>query len=498
MIIVALQLVLAAVLGIAAVGKFLDSGGSHRAVSEFGVPRRLVTPIVTALPAFEMTVAVLILPGATARWAALGAAILMVVFVGAIAWNLRKGRRPDCHCFGQMHSSPAGPSTLVRNGGFAVMAGLIAWHGSPGPVAWFSGLAEMAQIVVVFGTAILLLLGAQVWLSSQLRHQNQRMLEIMEEGGGALPVIDASPSAIQAPRRARSAPAFDLPTTDGRRLTLQKVLSRGKPVLLLFVDPACGPCRELVPDIHEWHRRFGDEITVVLISRGDPITNLRKFGDLAVALQDDREIYDLYDVEGTPTGVLVSRDGLIREPYAPGRAEIRELVMRAMQGTPGPDKGRATNAAGNVGAEPELRLAQAPTPGTAGTRLPLPDLDGRYVGIDDLRGERIILLFFNPTCVFCQRMLPEMREWESDAGAALSRLLIVSTGTAEDHRDLGLRSRIVLDDGFLTGRDYGATGTPSAIILNADGRVASGIASGPDDVIDLLYEEIEAAAGVPG
>src|SRR5690606_8651449 len=104
----------------------------------------------------------------------------------------------------------------------------------------------------------------------------------------------------------------------------------------------------------------------------------------------------------------------------------------------------------------------------------------------------------NPSCVFCQRMLPELRQWESDAGAAASRLLVVSTGSPEDNRAMGLRSRIALDDGFTIGREYGATGTPSAIVLDADGKVASDIASGPDDVIDLLYEEIEMEAGIPG
>ncbi len=498
MIVVALQLALAAVLGIAAVGKFLDPNGSRHAMEEFGVPQRLVTPVAAVLPVAELALAILLLPGATARWAALGTAILMLTFAGAIAWNLRKGRQPDCHCFGKIHSAPAGPSTLIRNSGFAVMAGLIAWHESPGPVDWFSGLDELARIVVVFGTAIVALLVAQVWFSWQIWIQNRLSLQAMALDNDALSVIDAPPTATQAPFRARSAPPFDLATTDGGRLTLRKLLSRRRPVLLLFVDPACGPCRQLIPDIHEWHRRFADEMEVVLISRGESDVNLEKFGALTVALQEDREIYDLYDIEGTPTGVLVSKDGLIRQPYAAGRAEIRELVMRAMEGTSKQGKRAGAVPDDNDPDDPDLfRLAQAPARGTAGTRIPLPDIDGTYVGLDDLRGARTVLLFFNPSCVFCQRMLPDLRQWESDAGAAASRLLVVSTGSPEDNRALGLRSRIVLDDGFTIGREYGATGTPSAIVLDVDGKVASDIASGPDDVIDLLYEEIEMEAGIP-
>src|SRR5690606_38998489 len=132
--------------------------------------------------------------------------------------------------------APAGPSTLVRNSGFAVMAGLIAWHGSPGPVTWFSGLTELAQIVVLLGTAILAMLNAQVWFSWQVWRHNRLMLETKEVSDDALPVIDASSVATPDRGRARSAPPFDLPTTDGRRLTLRKLLSHGKPGLLLFVD----------------------------------------------------------------------------------------------------------------------------------------------------------------------------------------------------------------------------------------------------------------------
>ncbi len=129
MIVVSLQLALAGILAVAAVGKFLDIPGSRQAVRDFGVPQRFANPLGTALPAVELALAILLLPGATARWAALGAALLFLAFIGGIAWNLRKGNQPDCHCFGQFHSAPAGWPTIIRNALFTAMAGVIGAGG---------------------------------------------------------------------------------------------------------------------------------------------------------------------------------------------------------------------------------------------------------------------------------------------------------------------------------------------------------------------------------
>jgi hypothetical protein len=73
-------------------------------------------------------------------------------------------------------------------------------------------------------------------------------------------------------------------------------------------------------------------------------------------------------------------------------------------------------------------------------------------------------------------------------------LLIISDGSRDANRALGLRSRIVIDAAFTTGHDYGVTGTPAAIALDEEGRVASALAVGADAVLDLLDAEIEAPA----
>ena len=123
-LLLASRLLLAAVFAVAALAKLADREGSRQAVVAFGAPRPLAAPLALALPLAELAVAVLLLPAATALAGALGALGLLLLFSAAIALNLVRGREPECHCFGQLHSAPAGPRTLVRNGLLAVVAAL--------------------------------------------------------------------------------------------------------------------------------------------------------------------------------------------------------------------------------------------------------------------------------------------------------------------------------------------------------------------------------------
>src|SRR5437867_13356298 len=110
------RFLLAAVFLVAAVGKLADRQGSRQAVADFGVHERLVTPVAAMLPLIEVMVAALLVFSATARAGAVGALALLVIFIAAITINLARGRKPDCHCFGQLHSAPVGTSTVVRHG----------------------------------------------------------------------------------------------------------------------------------------------------------------------------------------------------------------------------------------------------------------------------------------------------------------------------------------------------------------------------------------------
>src|SRR5262249_55415675 len=89
----------------------------------------LVAFAALSLPLAEVACAVALLRADSARWGAMVALGLLSSFTGAVAVNMMRGRHPNCHCFGQLHSSPAGWTTLSRNVGFAAVAAFVLWDG---------------------------------------------------------------------------------------------------------------------------------------------------------------------------------------------------------------------------------------------------------------------------------------------------------------------------------------------------------------------------------
>src|SRR5436190_11775318 len=123
------RLVLVAVFLVAGVAKLADLAGSRQAMRDFGVPDKLADFFGLFLPLAELAVAVSLVVPLTAWWGAVGALVLLLIFVAGIGYNLAQGRTPDCHCFGQLHSAPAGWSTLIRNLVLAGVAGVVVGFG---------------------------------------------------------------------------------------------------------------------------------------------------------------------------------------------------------------------------------------------------------------------------------------------------------------------------------------------------------------------------------
>jgi peroxiredoxin len=88
------------------------------------------------------------------------------------------------------------------------------------------------------------------------------------------------------------APEFRLPKLDGTgEVSLEEY--RGRPLLLVFSDPECGPCDKLAPELERQHRER-PELPVLMVGRRDPELNRKKVSELGltfpVALQRSWEI----------------------------------------------------------------------------------------------------------------------------------------------------------------------------------------------------------------
>jgi len=282
------------------------------------------------------------------------------------------------------------------------------------------------------------------------------------------------------------APGFDLPGPDGERLTLAGLRSAGRPVLVVFADPDCEPCQSLLPELARWQADYPGQLTTALISRGT-ITASRawtaRHGVRNVATAGDEEIATAYRSPGTPSAVVITPQGQIASPTVAGVAAIRSLAAAALRQTAPTDLGQP-------------RLAPALRAGTPAPAAELPDLDGVRTSVTANRHGQVLVLFWNPGCGFCQQALDDIRARERGPVG----FVLVSAGDAASNRAMGLTSQVLLDPDFAIARAFGASGTPSAILVGADQIIASDLAVGAPAVLRLADQAISAAqvAAAPG
>src|SRR5262249_41429937 len=101
------------------------------------------------------------------------------------------------------------------------------------------------------------------------------------------------------------------------------------------------------------------------------------------------------------------------------------------------------------------------------------------------RGRDTLVVFWRPNCPHCQRLAEDLRRWEAEPPRGAPRLLLVSSGSVEENRAVGFKSSGVLDEGFQIGKAFRARGTPSAVLVDAHGRIASTVAVSARDVLAL-------------
>jgi peroxiredoxin/uncharacterized membrane protein YphA (DoxX/SURF4 family) len=480
------RLLLAAVFIVAGLAKLADRAGSQQALRDFGVSSLLATPVGVLLPLAELAVAVALISATSAWWGAIGAFMLLLLFVVGISYNLARGRTPDCHCFGQLHSAPIGWPTLVRNLLLAAIAAFVVGFGrtniGPDPIAWLDTLAPTQRIELVVGVILVLALAIESWVLVQVLHQQGRMLlriEALESQLGMSAESAFGSSATGLPIDT-PAPAFALPSLDGKTITLDSLLAMGKPITLIFSDPGCGPCEALLPEVGRWQRNYASKLTLAFISRGTPGANRAKIAGqdiTSVLLQRNREIAEAYQADGTPSAVLIRPDGTIGSLLAEGADAIRGLVANSI-GLPVLKSLPMAASIMENGHTPAFSQLVIPKIGDPAPALTLPDLSGKPIHLADFRGNQTLLLFWDPNCSFCQQMLKDLKAWETRPPKGTPKLLVVSTGTVEANQAMSLRSPVVLDQDFATGFLFGAEGTPAAVLVDAEGKIASELAAG--------------------
>ena len=352
------RVLLAGVFALAGLAKVADLAGSRRAVRDFGVPGALAPATGTLLPAAELAVAIALIARASARWGAVGALLLLAAFVAAIGVAMLRGREPECHCFGQLHSAPAGWGTLLRTAALAGVAAfvvVVGWNDAGlSATGWLARLSAGALAAVGVGVLVVV---SQVWFSWQLLRQQGRLLLRIEQLESHQPVPAASGRPVGS-----IAPDFSLPTPSGAVRSLAHLGAAGKSLLLLFSDPACGPCRDLLPKASRLCAQQADALRSVLISRrgngGGSERELESYG-LELLVDDENAVQELYEVHGTPGAVLVDREGRIAAPTALGAEAIFQLIDYVAYSLPSPSDSDHDSPSADIHRVPSRAMAHA-------------------------------------------------------------------------------------------------------------------------------------------
>ncbi len=92
--------------------------------------------------------------------------------------------------------------------------------------------------------------------------------------------------------------------------------TKGKVVLLDFWATWCGPCEELVPELNQYKKKFGDDLAIIGIT-DETAKDVKKFRkktpiDYDIALAPGQEMDKAIGIDGIPHCLVISADGIVR------------------------------------------------------------------------------------------------------------------------------------------------------------------------------------------
>lgn len=275
---------------------------------------------------------------------------------------------------------------------------------------------------------------------------------------------------------------FALPALQGGMMRLSQW--RGRDVLLIFFDPACGFSRLLLPKLTTL--RPDAEPLPVIISTGDREQNRRLFAEhhvtIPVLLQEADEVASLYAIPGTPAGYRVDAGGTVAAPLALGGEAVMALSGGAAPLVAAADPPPITRAASQ-----SRLIRDGLRSGTPAPAFRLPGIDGEDHALSDFRGRRVLLVFSDPGCAPCMALAPDLERIHRERPDLA--VLMVSRNGPEANRakaaEQGVTFPIVLQRHWEISRQYGMFATPIAYLIDEEGIIAAEVAVGGEQIVAL-------------
>jgi methylamine dehydrogenase accessory protein MauD len=133
--------------------------------------------------------------------------------------------------------------------------------------------------------------------------------------------------------RGTAAPDFSLTDQYGNAQRLAAY--RGKPTALLFGSPNCGPCRLLIPQLHEWAKKH-PAVSVLWLNAATPEESARFVSEVGATLpvapySPETKLLDTYKVRVTPFLFMLDEVGVIRAKGLVNNKSGLDLYYREMK-----------------------------------------------------------------------------------------------------------------------------------------------------------------------
>ena len=274
-------------------------------------------------------------------------------------------------------------------------------------------------------------------------------------------------------------PAFSFPDLSGRSVALAGL--RGKRVLLVHWSFACGFCTAIAPELARLEATLATHnAQLLLLTEGDAASHQKAADEYGlkcpILLMKSGEAPEPFHQRGTPVAYLLDEAGRIAAPFASGADRVLPLA-RELAG-----EGASASPAGQV----------QPSPVTDFPSFSFPDLAGKMVALEDLRGKRVLLVHWNFDCGFCESIAPELGRLEARLEQENTQLILLAKGDEPSNRTRaaahGLSSRILLLQGREKPQPFEHRGTPVAYLLDEEGRIVAPFASGSTNVLSLARQ----------
>ena len=150
-------------------------------------------------------------------------------------------------------------------------------------------------------------------------------------GAGVAAIICVAALAFASTTVGNPAPALDVPELDGQTFNLGA--QRGKVVIVNFWATWCPPCREEMPALDAFFRRYhGQGLEMIGVSADRPhdrsdVSKVMQSYSYPAAMLDDAKVNDFGTPDALPMTVVVDGNGVVRAKLTPDQTPVTEKSL---------------------------------------------------------------------------------------------------------------------------------------------------------------------------